>query len=180
MKAVNISPAASTNIRRAEIADIPELIELAHKIWHAHYPGIISVEQVEYMLADRYTPERLQKLIEDTYSLYLVAEDARGGKIQAFCFITNKPPHGAFFDQCYVDTDLHGSGIGTMFMKAAENFARNSGKLSLQVNRCNIKAINFYFRHGFKIERTNELDIGGGYFMNDFIMVRPLSKAGEL
>ena len=37
--------------------DIPALIELAGIIWRHHYPGMISMEQIDYMLAERYTPE---------------------------------------------------------------------------------------------------------------------------
>src|SRR5690242_11377516 len=35
-------------------ADVPLLAALARDIWRAHYPGIISVAQIEYMLAERY------------------------------------------------------------------------------------------------------------------------------
>jgi len=44
--------------------------------------------------------------------------------------------------------------------------------LRLQVNRQNYKAVNFYFKMGFIIESVGDFDIGGGYFMNDFVMVR--------
>ena len=29
------------------------VVELAGRVWRAHYPGIISAEQIEYMLAQR-------------------------------------------------------------------------------------------------------------------------------
>jgi hypothetical protein len=35
----------------------------------------------------------------------------------------------------------------------------------------NYKSVNFYFRLGFIIEKTTDIDIGDGYFMNDFIML---------
>ena len=44
-------------------------------------------------------------------------------------------------------------------------------EIRLQVNRQNFKAINFYFKAGFKIEKVADFDIGDGYFMNDFIMI---------
>ena len=43
--------------------------------------------------------------------------------------------------------------------------------IRLQVNRMNYKAINFYFKHGFVIEKVADFDIGDGYFMNDFVMI---------
>jgi hypothetical protein len=35
--------------------DIDTLIPLAGRIWHAHYPDIITVEQIDYMLERGYT-----------------------------------------------------------------------------------------------------------------------------
>ena len=37
--------------------DIPVLRDLAQRIWHAHYSGIISREQIDYMLARMYAAE---------------------------------------------------------------------------------------------------------------------------
>jgi diamine N-acetyltransferase len=37
--------------------DVSALIELARAIWYAHYPSIITVEQIEYMLGQRYSRE---------------------------------------------------------------------------------------------------------------------------
>ena len=39
------------------------------------------------------------------------------------------------------------------------------------VNRMNYKAVNFYFKSGFTIEKVADFDIGDGYFMNDFVMI---------
>jgi hypothetical protein len=45
------------------------------------------------------------------------------------------------------------------------------------VNRQNYKAINFYFKLGFKIQTVADFDIGNGYVMNDFVMVfEPLNE----
>jgi ribosomal protein S18 acetylase RimI-like enzyme len=43
--------------------------------------------------------------------------------------------------------------------------------IRLTVNRENYKAINFYFKLGFKIEKVADFDIGQGYVMNDFVML---------
>ncbi len=41
--------------------DIPDLVRLARDIWYAHYPSIITVEQIEYMLDQRYRPEVIRE-----------------------------------------------------------------------------------------------------------------------
>lgn len=45
--------------RWMEAGDAAALSALAHRIWHAHYPGIISAGQIAYMLEKSYTPEEL-------------------------------------------------------------------------------------------------------------------------
>ena len=40
-------------------ADHQQLGELAHRIWHEHSPGIISYEQIDYMLASQYSAKAI-------------------------------------------------------------------------------------------------------------------------
>jgi ribosomal protein S18 acetylase RimI-like enzyme len=47
--------------------------------------------------------------------------------------------------------------------------------MQLNVNRYN-KSVHFYEKQGFTIIRQEDIDIGSGYFMNDFVMELPLSK----
>ena len=41
----------NTEISPATVADLAEISGLAAIIWRAHYPGIITAEQIDYMLA---------------------------------------------------------------------------------------------------------------------------------
>lgn len=45
-------------------ADFPVLAELAGEIWHQHFISMISREQIEYMLAGRYVPEKLSAYLD--------------------------------------------------------------------------------------------------------------------
>ena len=51
-------------VRALTPGEIEGLIALAHRVWHAHYPGIISVAQIEYMLDQRYRPEVIRSELE--------------------------------------------------------------------------------------------------------------------
>jgi Acetyltransferase (GNAT) family. len=46
-------------------------------------------------------------------------------------------------------------------------------KIELNVNRNN-GAVGFYEKMGFKIDRSGDFDIGNGYYMNDYIMIKEL------
>lgn len=48
--------------------DIPELSELAVKIWNAYYPEVITQAQIDYMLGQSYTAEALrEQMLEDKH-----------------------------------------------------------------------------------------------------------------
>jgi ribosomal protein S18 acetylase RimI-like enzyme len=44
----------------------------------------------------------------------------------------------------------------------------------LAVNKSNRSAISAYLKHGFRVGDAVVKDIGGGFVMDDYIMVKPL------
>ena len=64
-----------------------------------------------------------------------------------------------------------GNGTGKMLLEHVVNSIKekDATALTLNVNRYN-KARYFYEKHGFTIEEEVDIDIGEGYFMNDYIM----------
>src|SRR5690606_20041716 len=71
----------------------------------------------------------------------------------------------------YVLTSMHGKGagrymIGEIIQKLIE---RNARQLLLNVNRNN-PAKKFYEKLGFTVIKEEDIDIGNGYFMNDYVM----------
>ena len=58
MSAAPREPVAIT-LRDASHADIDTIRALAHRIWNACYPGMISAEQIRFMLEWMYAPTKL-------------------------------------------------------------------------------------------------------------------------
>jgi len=54
------SEQSDLNILPVLESDIDTLVALARAIWYRHYPDIISVEQIEYMLGQRYHPDLIR------------------------------------------------------------------------------------------------------------------------
>ena len=75
----------------------------------------------------------------------------------------------------YVLPKAKGTGVGHALLEAVlmETGKAGDTALELNVNKHN-PAKDFYFRHGFRIERDEVLDIGGGFVMDDHVMVRPM------
>jgi ribosomal protein S18 acetylase RimI-like enzyme len=146
--------------------ELNELYEIASKIWHDHYTEIIGKEQVDFMLETIYDKKSLKESIDKGQAFYFILKnDQKLG----FFSITNE--NELWLNKLYVNTNLQGQGIGKIVL----DFINNSMQpdiIKLTVNRQNFKSINFYFKNGFKIEKVEDFDIGNGYWMNDFIMVK--------
>ena len=75
----------------------------------------------------------------------------------------------------YVLPQLQGRGAGKLMIDHIVHRIRVAGArtLRLNVNRYN-KARAFYEKLGFEVRGEEDIDIGGGYYMNDYIMEKPL------
>ena len=155
-------------IKQANSGDIDLIYSLADKIWRAHYPSIISIEQIDYMLTMMYSKEALlQQMSEGQHFLLAFHGEIPVGYISYS--IKNKGEY--FLHKFYVDTNRHRAGIGSVFFNQVFNGFEDLESIRLTVNRKNFKAINFYFKQGFIIEEVKDFDIGNNYEMNDFIMM---------
>jgi RimJ/RimL family protein N-acetyltransferase len=153
--------------KKAEIKDIPVIQELATKIWNDHYVPIIGRAQVDYMLGKMYSPQALHEQMTSGQQFVLLEME---NKPTGFLSFTENPDKKFFIHKFYIQKVRQGRGIG----KAAFDkwlFENNANEVTLTVNRKNYKSINFYFKCGFVINRVLDIDIGNGYFMNDFEMI---------
>lgn len=162
-----------THIRKATQADIPALCALARVVWTATYPGLISQQQIEYMLADRYSPARLSLQIDNpkhAWRLVYWDDDLVGfahARLEA---------ESCKLDKLYVHPDCQRRGIGRTLLDDIKLFAQTHHvtRLNLQVNRGNTAAIAAYQRYGFTICDAQVFDIGGGFVMDDYVMAMPI------
>jgi GNAT superfamily N-acetyltransferase len=71
----------------------------------------------------------------------------------------------------YILPSEQGKGIGEKFLTFAENLCKKESisMLTLNVNRYN-KAVHFYEKNGSKNVKSEDIEIGNGYLMEDFVM----------
>jgi ribosomal protein S18 acetylase RimI-like enzyme len=163
------------DVRPMQAAEIEEVQTLAGVVWRHHYPGIITSAQIEYMLAQRYSPVLLQtELARDDLWWHVVRA---AGAIRGFSsFLLSDEPGEMKLDKLYVHPDWQRRGLGGRLIDRALQDARTHGcsRLVLAVNKRNEQAIAAYRRHGFNVAQSVVKDIGGGFVMDDYIMVRAL------
>jgi GNAT superfamily N-acetyltransferase len=148
-----------------------EIIQnLAYQIWPVTYQSILSEEQMKYMLNWMYSIETLIKSFHSGHTFFCISNNH--SDIGFLDVEINHPQKANLkIHKIYVLPEFHGKGVGYQLLKEAKRFALSNemNSISLQVNRNN-NALNFYLRNDFKIIDEQDFDIGGGYFMNDYVM----------
>ena len=164
-------------IRPASDEDIPVLRDLARRIWHAHYPGIISREQIDYMLARMYDAEVIRSELAAGAAWDLVRHAGQPAGFSALGF--DAATRRAKLHKIYLLPTLHGQGLGRQMLEHAKARAVAFGarEIHLQVNKHNSRALRAYERAGFRVRESVVADIGGGFVMDDFILALELPPA---
>lgn len=163
-------------------ADFETLVRLGEVIWRAHYTSIIGSAQIDYMLADRYAPEKLSRYLNaDDRWLMLLRIDRPTLRIDThiarravgYCsYVLTDDPREMKLEQLYLLPELHRNGLGRLMLRHVEEQARVRGRgvLMLQTNKRNSGAIAFYHKAGFTVRKEAVFDIGNGFVMDDYVM----------
>jgi RimJ/RimL family protein N-acetyltransferase len=156
---------------QAEHADIPLIRGLADVIWRDHYPEVISLDQIEYMLGLMYSEAKLsEQLHNPEFAYWLVLPAGATSKSDALGFIAveNKEEGLVFIHKFYLRH--RGKGMGTSAFQLLLERMQPPSTIRLYVNRRNYKSVNFYFKNGFVIHSWVDQPFGQGYIMDDFLM----------
>ena len=173
---MNATQPDGKEIIRATEAGLPAISELAGVIWRACYPGIITSEQIDYMLARMYSLDVLRDEIRSQGIRYdrLLLD----GELAGFAsYGPTSEPGVMKLHKLYLLPELHGRGLGSRLLQHVEGEVRAGAgrRLILSVNKRNAKAIAAYQRNGFRIVESVVTDIGGGFVMDDYIMAKELA-----
>lgn len=157
------------HITIAQQKDLDTIANLAKQIWNDHYVSIIGQVQVDYMLDKMYNHQNLdEQLTLKNHVFYLIKNS---NETIGFLSVSSENHSDYFLHKFYINQQKSNSGIGTEVLHLLIKTIHPKS-LTLTVNRQNFKSINFYFKNGFKIDRVEDFDIGDGYQMNDFVMMK--------
>lgn len=161
-------------LRKAEEEDLLTIRNLAEQTWPTAYGDIISQEQIVFMLDKMYNQGELLGQLRDGHT-FLIASELKEDVGFAGFSVVDSENHVYKLHKLYVLPKMHGKGVGKILMNEVVDQIKVQGAkfLQLNVNRDN-KAKDFYEKAGFKIKETVDLDIGNGFYMNDYVMEKTL------
>jgi GNAT superfamily N-acetyltransferase len=159
-------------IKKGGTANTKEIQQLVYTIWPDAYGAILSKEQLDYMLELIYNNEALKNQIENLQHQFIMVYEA--DKAVGFASYSPKEKNNVSvfrLHKLYVLPSQQGKGTGKLLLNYIIEEIKKSGAsfLELNVNRQN-KAFHFYKKSGFTVSHEADIDIGNGYFMNDYIM----------
>ena len=154
-------------IRKANFDEAHLIHALAHQIYYPTYTGVLSMEQMDFMLQKSYTVAAIQHSMATDQDFFLAFYE---NSVAGFIALSNKDEHIIRVEKLYLLPDTQGKGLGKELIDFAKAEAKRRGKsiVELNVNRGN-KAYYFYLKVGFKV--VNEVDIPYfGYVLDDYVM----------
>jgi N-acetylglutamate synthase-like GNAT family acetyltransferase len=161
-------------IRKATVNDIDTILYIADTTWWATYGAILEREQIEFMLAEIYSEEKIEKQIAGALQTYLLLEEE--GTPVAFAAYSPRDENPDIYKlhKLYCLPQTQGKGYGKILINEVANNTAEAGKnvLELNVNRYN-QAKSFYEKMGFAVAYEEDIAIGP-YWMNDYVMRKEL------
>ena len=147
-------------------AEIKKLVDMATVIWHEHYDGLEGEEQVDYMLNKFLSYEAINQQLKNGYVYDFVCVDGQRVGFMAYCI----KPDCLYLSKLYLLKSERKKGYskGMLAFLKERAKAANRTLIMLNVNKRN-DAIKAYEALGFKRLKAEKIDIGGGYFMDDYV-----------
>ncbi len=153
--------------------EIKALAEMAEKIWHEFFPGIISEEQINYMVDKFQSAHAMTDQLQNHGYHYRILEaDSEPVGYTGWKIEDGK----LFLSKAYLKKEARGKGYFSVLLHFLEEQAKenNVHTIWLTVNKYNQHSIAVYEHKGFKKVRMQEADIGNGFIMDDYIMEKEI------
>ncbi|ADB37376.1 GNAT family N-acetyltransferase [Spirosoma linguale] len=157
--------------------DLPIIRAIAYQTWPSTFGEILSAEQIEYMLGMMYSMDALKTQVNEKNHVFLLAQESDSQTYLGFTSyeFDYKGQSKSKIHKIYLLPASQGKGVGKLLINKVAELASAHGNdtLSLNVNKYN-KAVQFYERMGFVVVNSEQIDIGNGFLMDDYVMEKPM------
>ncbi|MEQ1555122.1 MAG: GNAT family N-acetyltransferase [Ferruginibacter sp.] len=162
-------------IKKVEEFDLDTITSLAKEIWPIAYNNIICAEQIEYMLHLMYSKHALIQQLQKGHQFIIALSDTTPIGFASFSKKSFNEKKTIRLNKLYVLTNTQQKGVGSFLLDyvCAESRKQGATTIELNVNKHN-PATQFYFKKGFTILKEEVLQIGNGFVMDDYVMVKKL------
>lgn len=147
---------------------LPAIQNLANITWPITYGEILTPQQLDYMMELIYSKPSLLKQMAKGHQFIIAYDEAQPVAFASYSARENNPAVYKL-QKIYILPNQQGKGIGKLLINYITAAIQPATALQLNVNRHN-KALHFYEKIGFTIIAEEDIDIGNGFYMNDYVM----------
>ena len=146
--------------------DIKSLITLSNDIFLEYYPLILGEDMTRYVHELFFNEKYILNDIKNKTEYYFINNEEEN---IGFITIMFHPAH-LFVSKFYIVDKYRKNGYGTKVFDFIKYLAyiHNYQCIQLNVNRANYPSIKFFEHLGFKRIYEDTIDIGDGYYMEDY------------
>jgi ribosomal protein S18 acetylase RimI-like enzyme len=123
------------------------------------------------MLAKYQSPEQIYTDIKENNFVYFTAHCPERQIMTGYSAVQPRDEY-LFLSKIYVHRDYRGKGIARSFLNEIQKCGFD--RIRLTVNKNNHGAIAMYNKMGFKTVEEVKVGIGGGFFMDDYVMEKTI------
>ena len=149
--------------------DLRKIAEMAEPIWHEVFTGMITSEQVSYMVDKFQSYHAVKDQVNNHgYRYFIVSEnDSDAG----YCGVQPCGDGSLYLSKIYLKKEYRGHGLFAEMTAFLTEMCRSEGLSSiwLTVNKHNARAIAAYEKNGYRNIRSQTTDIGRGFVMDDYV-----------
>jgi GNAT superfamily N-acetyltransferase len=157
------------------------IVRLAQEIWTQHYTPILAPNQVPYMLAKFQSLSAITNQIEQGHFYFLIFKTDQQKEAEEMqnpigYLAFNIENEICFLSKIYILDSARGQGYGKDALHFIEEEAQKAGanSMNLTVNKFNQTAQAAYLKFGFLNVGPIQTEIGNGYIMDDFMLVKQI------
>lgn len=155
---------------------IDALCAIAKTVWHETFDPILPPGQPDYMI-EKFQSDHAVKdqMARQNYRYYLARLDGEYAGFVGFA-PRYEGKDEMYLSKVYLLAQCRGRGVVRRLFQLVEDEARREGlpRIRLTVNKHNTHAYDVYAHYGYENVESVKADIGSGYFMDDYVMVKKL------
>ena len=156
---------------------IPTIRALAQEYWPVAFVSILSASQIAYMMEMMYSHSSLEGQMNKGHQFAIASKNNE--KVGYMSYETDCEGMGKTkIHKLYISPHYQRMGVGKAMVDFVSQQAllANNSALFLNVNKYNNKAISFYNKHQFQLVKEEEIDIGDGFIMDDYVFELALTQ----
>ena len=158
--------------------DIPAIKKLAKHLWPVAFASILSAQQIDYMMEMMYSRASLENQMDEGHQ-YAIARKNNVDVGYVSYEIDHNKTEQTKIHKLYISPHYQRHGIGKAMVDFVSQQAMqaNNNAIFVNVNKYNTQAISFYNKHHFVLVKKEEIDIGNGFIMDDYVFELALNQS---